>query len=153
MPQWLQWALIIGGLIVIACLLLIIIRQMKDLRASRHRTGVAEAFQKDRRDTMIESIRILAKAVEADQVEYSEACLRIKGLLDHVAPEVLEQAPYRIFLEVFEKLQHMPTHQARLDTESRFLAKMDKERFEIEKIRADAIRRAATAIRHHQFEF
>ncbi|HTN34291.1 MAG TPA: DUF2489 domain-containing protein [Marinobacter sp.] len=151
MPQWLEWSLILGGLVIIACLLVVISHQTKNLREARHKAEKAETFQKNRRDSMIESIRIIAMAVEADQVEYSEACLRIKGLLDHVAPELLDQAPYRIFFEVSEKLQHMPTHQARLDTEARFLAKMDKERFEIEKMHADAIRRAATAIRHHQF--
>jgi flagellar biosynthesis/type III secretory pathway M-ring protein FliF/YscJ len=151
MPQWLQWSLIAGGLVVIVCLLWIIIRQAKGIRDTRRRAEKAEAFQKERRDGMIESIRIIAMAVETDQVEYSEACLRIKGLLDHVAPELLEQSPYRVFLEVYEKLQHMPTHQARQETETRFVAKMDKERFEVEKMHADAIRRAATAIRHHQF--
>jgi hypothetical protein len=152
MPQWLQWFLIIGGLIVISGLLLVITRQTRELRETRRRTEKAEVFQKERREGMIESIRIIAMAVETDQVEYSEACLRIKGLLDHVAPELLEQSPYQVFLEVYEKLQYMPTHQARQDTEMRFVEKMDKERFAIEKQHADAIRRAATAIRHHQFE-
>lgn len=152
MPQWLQWSLIVGGLVIIVCLLWVIIRQAKGIRETRRRVEKAEAFQNERRDGMIESIRIIAMAVETDQVEYSEACLRIKGLLDHVAPKLLEQPPYRIFLEVHEKLQHMPTHQARQETETRFVAKMDKERLEIEKTHADAIRRAATAIRHHHFE-
>jgi hypothetical protein len=45
----------------------------------------------------------------------------------------------------------MPTHQARLETEPKFVSKMDKERYAIEQGHADEIRRAATAIRVHVF--
>src|SRR5690554_7783695 len=77
----------------------------------------AEEFQAKRRDEMIESIRIIALAVEEGQVEHSEACLRLKGLLDYVAPELLDQTPYRVFQEVHDKIQHMPTHRARKATD------------------------------------
>lgn len=152
MPQWLQWSLIIIGIVAIILLLGFIRREAVMLLEDRKRKNKADKFNKKRRLDMITSIQIIAVAVEEDQIEYSEACLRIKGLLDHVAPELLTQPPYQVFFEVFEKLQHMPTHQARLDTETRFLEKMDKERFEVEKTHADAIRRAATAIRNHQFK-
>ncbi|MBW7472306.1 DUF2489 domain-containing protein [Marinobacter sp. M216] len=152
MPSWLQWTLIIAGLIAITLLLAFIRRQVGTLSEGRRRRLKAEAFQQKRREDMIDSIRVIAMAVETEQVEYSEACLRIKGLLDHVAPELLEQTPFRVFQEVHEKLEHMPTHRARQATDTRFVEKMDKERFEVEKVHADEIRRAATAIRHHQFD-
>jgi len=152
MPLWLQWTLIIAGLFAIACLLWFIRKQAKVLSEGRRRQQKSQEFQAKRREDMIGSIRVIAMAVEEDQIEYSEACLRIKGLLDHVAPHLLEKAPFRIFQTVHEKLEHMPTHRARQATETRFVEKMDKERFEVEKAYADDIRRAATAIRHHQFE-
>lgn len=152
MPIWLQWTLIAAGLGVIALLLVFIFRQAKALADGKRRQAKATAFLEQRRQDMVESVRVIALAVEADQVEYSEACLRLKGLLDHLAPELLEQSPYRVFLEVHEHLQHMPTHRARQATETRFVEKMDKERFEIEKKYADEIRRAATAIRLHTFD-
>ena len=108
MPPWLQWTLIIAGLLAIALLVAFIGRQSRALQDSRRRQEKAESFQKERRDSMIESIRVLAMAVEENQVEYSEACLRIKGLLDHVAPELLDQSPFRVFQEVHEQIQHMP---------------------------------------------
>ena len=80
MPPWLQWTLIIAGLLAIALLVAFIGRQSRALQDSRRRQEKAESFQKERRDSMIESIRVLAMAVEENQVEYSEACLRIKGL-------------------------------------------------------------------------
>lgn len=152
MPQWLQWTLIIVGVFAIALLLAFIRRQTNTLSESRRRQEKADAFNQKRREDMISSIQVIAMAVESDQVEYSEACLRLKGLLDHVAPELLEQPPFSVFQDVHEKLKHMPTHQARQDTDTRFVEKMDKERFEVEKAHAEEIKRAATAIRHHPFD-
>lgn len=152
MPSWLQWTLIIAGLLAIALLVAFIGRQFRALQNSRRRQEKAESFQKERRDSMIESVRVLAMAVEENQVEYSEACLRIKGLLDHLAPELLDQPPFRVLQEVHDQIQHMPTHRARQETDARFVEKMDRERLAVEQEHADAIRRAATAIRHHLFQ-
>lgn len=147
MPQWLQWALIISGAIAIALLAGFILRQMRTLQANKRRQEKTETFQKERRAKMVESIQVLAMAVEAEQMEYSEACLRIKGLLDHVKPELLEQSPFDVFREVHDLIQHMPTHQARQDTETRFVEKMDRERLAIEEAHASRIREAAAALR------
>ncbi|MDN6318823.1 MAG: DUF2489 domain-containing protein [Marinobacter sp.] len=151
MPQWLQWSLIIAGVIAIIVLLGFIRKQMVTLAESRRRQKKAEVFQAKRRKDMVDSIRVIAMAIEEEQVEYSEGCLRIKGLLDHVAPELMEKPPFKVFMEVYEQLRHMPTHQARQDTDARFVAKMDKERFAVERKHSDEIRRAATAIRNHSF--
>ncbi|EON91064.1 hypothetical protein MARLIPOL_15482 [Marinobacter lipolyticus SM19] len=151
MPVWLQWTLIIAGLIAIAVLSAFIVRQARLLKTYRKRADKNRAFQSERRQSMVESIHVIAMAVEEDQVEYSEACLRLKGLLDHVAPELLAQSPFRVFQEVYDQIQHMPTHRARQATNTRFIEKMDKERRTIEEKNADAIRRAATALRHHTF--
>ncbi|MDX1799756.1 MAG: DUF2489 domain-containing protein [Marinobacter sp.] len=151
MPVWLQWILIATGLLAILLLALFIRGQTKAIRHSRRTRARNEAFQATRRESIIESIQVLAMAVEQDQVEYSEACLRIKGLLEHVAPDLLTRPPFRIFQEMHDKMQHMPTHQARQDTDQRFVEKLDRERFALEQKHADEIRRAATAIRHHSF--
>ncbi|MBE03444.1 DUF2489 domain-containing protein [Marinobacter lutaoensis] len=151
MPPWLQWTLIIAGLAVIGLLLAFIRRQLKLLGDDRRRRQKTEALQRQRREHMIESIRVIALAVEEDQIETSEACLRLKGLLDHVAPELLERAPFQIFLEVHEKLKHMPTHRARRQADPELLATMDEERFAVEARHAEAILEAARAIRHFPF--
>lgn len=151
MQSWQQWLLIAFGLIAIVFLAVFVYRQTYALGVDQRRSKKVEEFVRNRRESMIESIRILAQAVEVNQVEYSEACLRIKGLLDHVEPTLLHKSPFAIFQRMHDKLQHMPTHQSRLETESRFVNKMDKERLAIEQEHADEIRRAATAIRTHEF--
>lgn len=152
MPRGLQLVIIAIGLVAIAILLFYIWRQSRAIAEQRLRQKKTEEFQAKRRDEMIESIRIIAMAVEEDQVEYSEACLRLKGLLDYVAPELLETSPYRVFQAVHDKIQHMPTHRARQGTDAKFVQKMDKERFAVEEEHSDEVRRAATAIRHHRFD-
>lgn len=152
MSQWMQWVLIAAGVVAIALLARFIWQRTRLMRQQTQREARTQAFQNERREQMIESVRVLAMSVEQDQVEYSEACLRIKGLLDHLDPALLEQTPYRVFQEMHDALEHMPTHQARQDTASRFVRKLDAQRFELEQTHADAIRRAATAIRHHTFK-
>ncbi len=152
MPRGLQLVIIALGLIAIAVLLYYIWRQSRAIAEHRQRQRKTEEFQAKRRDEMIESIRIIAMAVEEDQVEYSEACLRLKGLLDYIAPELLEKSPFYVFQTVHDKIQHMPTHRARQSTETKFVQKMDKERLAVEKEHADEVRRAATAIRHYRFD-
>lgn len=152
MPRGLQLSFIVVGLVVIGILLFYIWRQSRVLNENRMRQKKAEEFQAKRRDEMIESIRIIALAVEEGQVEHSEACLRLKGLLDYVAPELLDQAPYRVFQEVHDKIQHMPTHRARKATDSALVKEMDEERFAVEKQHAGEVRQAATAIRHYRFD-
>ncbi len=151
MPQWLQWSLIIAGLVAIVLLLVFIRRHALLISEGRKRDNKARAFQARRRQEMIESVQVIAMAIEADQVEYSEACLRLKGLLDHIEPELLDQSPFHVFQQVHDQLQHMPTHRARQATDTRFVEKMDRERFAVEKQHADEIRRAATALRLHRF--
>lgn len=152
MDERLQWLLIVLGLVAIAALGALIYRQSRTLRAARQSRDQQDAYTRKRREECIQSIRVLAMTIEQNQVEYSEACIRIKGLLDYVAPELLESEPYAIFQKVYEETRHMPTHEARLETDRRFIRKLDKQRFAIERRHQEAIRAAATAIRHYPFE-
>lgn len=152
MPRGLQLVFIIIALVVIGLLLAYIWRQSKALSEQRLRDRKTEQFQAKRRDEMVESIRVIAMAIEANQVEYSEGCLRLKGLLEHVEPELLEKPPFQVFQEVHDKISHMPTHRARKMTDSQTLEKMDQERLAVEQEHADDIRQAATTIRHYRFD-
>ncbi|MDC0663989.1 DUF2489 domain-containing protein [Marinobacter sp. SS21] len=151
MPIGLQWTLIVLGLIAIVLLAAFIGRQLRLLRKDKALKRKHAAFQAQRRTQIVESIRVLAMAIEENQVEYSEACLRLKGLLELIDPELLTQAPYQVFQQVHDQIQHMPTHQTRQDTDLKFIRKLDKDRFAIESQHAEAIQRAASALRQHPF--
>lgn len=149
MSLLMQWVVIILGLAVSAGLLWFILRQLKKHQFLQRAREKTRALQQKRRDSMIESIRLLAMTTEQEQVEYSEACIRIKGLLDHVAPQLLSQEPYTVFQLMYEKTEHMPTHQARKQADPVLIRQLDEERFALEKEHGEAIHRAAEAIRTH----
>ena len=136
MPPWLQWTLISAGLLTIVLLGLFIRHRVSLLRRHQRAQAKTQALQQERTASMIDSIRVLAMAIEQD----------------HVSPELLQQTPYRVFQDMHAALDHMPTHQSRQDTDPQFLKKMDEQRFALEKEHSDAIRRAATAIRHYNFQ-
>lgn len=151
-PETLQWTLIGVGTIAIAVLIFVIQRQWRRLRHVRRAQEHTRRLQQERRDSMIESIRILAMTLEQEQVEPSEGCIRIKGLLDHVAPELLAQKPYDVFQVMYEKTEHMPTHEARRQADPKLISRLDEERFALEAQYADSIQEAAVAIRFHRFD-
>lgn len=152
MPPILQWVLIGIGAVAIAGLSFFILRQWRRLRQQKRAAERTRALQIERRDSMIESIRILAMTLEQEQVEPSEGCIRIKGLLDHVAPELLRHSPYDVFQTMYEKTEHMPTHEARKQADPKLIRRLDDERFALEADHASAIREAAVAIRYYRFD-
>ena len=150
--ETLQWTLIVIGVAAIAVLIYVIQCHWRRLRQFRKAQEHTRQLQQQRRDSMIESIRILAMTLEQEQVEPSEGCIRIKGLLDHVAPELLAQKPYNVFQILYEKTEHMPTHEARRQADPKLINRLDEERFALEAEYADNIQEAAVAIRFHRFD-
>ncbi|TDT44505.1 uncharacterized protein DUF2489 [Halospina denitrificans] len=151
-PETLQWTLIAVGVVAIAVLIYVIQRHWRRLSQFRKAQEHTRELQQRRRDSMIESIRILARTIEEEQVEPSEGCIRIKGLLDHVAPDLLSQKPFNVFQTIYEKTEHMPTHDARRQADPKLISRLDEERFALEAEYADHIQEAAVAIRFHRFE-
>lgn len=152
MPLAVQWTLIILGLAASAGLVWYIQRQRRQLKSIHQSRAKTRALQAKRRESMIESIRLLAMTAEQEQVEYSEACIRIKGLLDHVAPHLLAREPFSIFQRMYEKTEHMPTHEARKQADPELIRQLDEERFALEREHGEAIHRAVVAIRGFDFE-
>ena len=149
MPSNLEWILIVIGLMVCAGLATLIVRQSRELRNTRRERRVVSAVEAERRDSMLTSLRVLAMSIEQDQVEASEACIRIKRLLDHIEPGLLAQPPFTVFEEMYEATRHMPTHQTRMDTDPRFVQKLDRQRHALERQHRDRILEAAHALRQH----
>ena len=55
---------------IVTALLVFITRRASQLREHRRQQARQRAFQAERRQNMVESIRILAMAIEENQVEY-----------------------------------------------------------------------------------
>ncbi len=151
MPTSIQWTIIFASGALILWLLWFIHRQQQTL--SRHRRQEKEQFDRYQahRDRAIESIQVLARAMLAGQVELSEGCIRVKVLLDSVAPELHDDERFSIFNHLYSQTQHMPTHQARKEVDKRFLFKLDKQRWQLENDHKVEILTASKALLEHHF--
>lgn len=100
--------------------------------------------------TMSEHVRtslyVLGKSILDDQIELSEACIRIKVLLDNASPGWHTEPELVVFSRMYDGMAHMPTHQARQDTDKRFIHKLDQQRFRLEREHRDDIRAAAQVL-------
>lgn len=98
-----------------------------------------------------DSIRHIAKFVVEEQAELSECCIRIKVLLDHVAPDYHEDPRFSIFNKMYDATAHMPTHQARKDTDKKQIKQLDEERFQLEAAHKEEIIEASQTLLSQTF--
>lgn len=99
-----------------------------------------------------QSIKHIAQFMVEEQVELTEGCIRIKVLLDHVAPQLHEDEVFNIFSIMYKATEHMPTHQARKDADKKLIKKLDLERFKLEAQHKDRILDASNALLKHSFQ-
>lgn len=152
MSTMFQWLLIVIGLAMSAALIFYIVKRSGELKRRRREQQRRDKSQRQRRQDAIQSVRVLAMTIEQDQVDLSEASIRIHGLLQVLAPDLLEQHPYRIFREMAEETAHMPTHEKRQESDKRFIQRLDLQRAALEEKHASTIREAASAIRRYSFD-
>lgn len=113
-----------------------------------------KAYEKEvaeKKDNAVNSIKVIAQCMIDEQVELSEGCIRIKVLLDHVAPQLHEDDRYSVFIKMYNATEHMPTHEARKQTDKRTIFKLDQERFKLEEDNQDEILKASRAILEYSF--
>ena len=146
-----QWILIITGMIACGGLLFYIHRQYRRLAVHQRQEEAQQAKVEQQRQMTIESIQVLARTMLAGQVELSEGCIRIKVLLDAVAPELHQDQSFAIFNKLYTDIEHMPTHEARKAVDKRFLFKLDKQRWQLENNYKVEILAASKKILEHTF--
>lgn len=115
---------IIAGLGVYAGKLLFLLRQQKQ----KHK-----AMKQQHLNDTLESIHLIAKAVSQGQCELSEGTIRLCVLLERFGVEDgAEQFPH--LHDLYARIKHMPTHQARkaLSKQERFKMDQARERYEQE---------------------
>lgn len=134
------WALLLAllGIAVIAVLAFYAGRMLAQLRRQNDRQ---HQLITQRNERLQVSIVTIAKAMDQAQCELSEGALRLVVLLDH---RVDSQKPnyvakYPGLHAMYERIKHMPTHEARKQYPKAEIRKLDKEREGYEKELAEAI--------------
>lgn len=146
MTTTIQWLLIGAGLLICLGLVWFILRQLRVLRNARQVRLERESRQIRQRLYLVESVRVLARSMLEDQIELSEGCIRIKVLLDNLAPELHQDPRFQIFQTMYDAMAHMPTHEVRQQTDKRFVRKLDHQRYSLEREHRQAIRVAAETL-------
>lgn len=151
-----QSALIVVGLVIIAALVWLISRQLKAQREAREAQqrilDEVSAKAQQQRDYLIESVKVIASAMGDGQCELTEGCIRLKKLLDHLAPYLHEHETFSIINQMYEATKHMPIldEWKKLKIKQRF--DYTREREKLEQQHRDAVVSAAKALSHYRFE-
>ena len=155
MSQEVQLLGIVVGLAVIALLLFVIVRQLRSQREQRQaHQQVLEDMQaqtQKQRDYLLDSVRVISMAMQDEQCELAEGCIRLKVLLDHLAPYLHEHQDFSIFNEMFESTKHMPILEEwkKLNINQRFQLTQEREALELQ--HKAKILDAASKLSHYQF--
>lgn len=143
MSELLIGTLTLAGLIISLFLLKYIFSTLKKMK-SLEVIQQAQQTQADKKlvDTRLsatQSIKVIAQCMLDEQIELSEGCIRIKVLLDHVAPEFHDDPYFKIFAQIYDATRHMPTHEARKEADKKLIMRLDLERMTLEQDNEEAI--------------
>lgn len=156
MNHTLIYSLIAAGLIVIALLLTVIFRQLRQEKARKRKqeTDEARLLQQleERQAYLSESIRLVAGAIlHDDKMSATEGCIRLKVLLENYRPQLLQEDSLGVIVQMHDKTSHIP-----IKDEWKALPKTLRQSYlqEMEQLEAqhmDAIRGAARALSSGQY--
>lgn len=135
---WWAWLLVVVAVIIVAVLAFVAGRLLGRLQDQNKRRDAA--IQK-RNERLHESIVTIAKAMDQGQCPLSEGALRLVVLLDLRVEEgkPVYSERYRGLHTMYERIKHMPTHEARKQYPKSEIRKMDDEREGYEKELEDVI--------------
>lgn len=126
LPVW-AWVAAAFGVVIIVALAFYAGRLLGQLKQQNQRRDAALT---KRNENLHESIVTIAKAMEQGQCPLSEGALRLVVLLD-LRVESLEAkyaTRYPALHDMYERIKHMPTHDARKQYPKQEIRKMDAER-------------------------
>jgi len=155
MSETTQWLWLIAGVLAIGGLVAVIRAQLSGHRATQQahadRLAALQAEAQKQRDYLEESVRVIASAIRDEQCEVAEGCIRLKKLLDHLAPYLHEHQAFAVFNQVYELTKHLPIRDdwKQLKPNQRMAYRTELEL--IEKQHKDSVQAAAAALLSHKF--
>ncbi|RUO47984.1 DUF2489 domain-containing protein [Pseudidiomarina donghaiensis] len=126
LPLW-AWIAAVVGIVIICALAFYAGRLLGQLKQQNQRRDYALA---KRNENLHESIVTIAKAMDQGQCPLSEGALRLVVLLDLrvESNEAKYATRYPALHDMYERIKHMPTHEARKQYPKQEIRKMDSER-------------------------
>ncbi|GAA4354359.1 DUF2489 domain-containing protein [Kangiella marina] len=123
------------------------------LRSQRAHKKVTEAAfakkQHSQMSSVVGSIVDISKAMQQEQCPVIEGCVRLKVLIDQLRLSEDEKKPFEIYYTVYDKTEHIPTHQAWTELEKQQQMKFTKEMMMVEAEHRDEIKEAVDKTVEH----
>ena len=127
------WSLFIVGCLIIAGLGFYAGQLL--YRLKRQNEQVSD-LKRDRIEHIESSIQTIAFAMTSEQCEPSEGSIRLAVLLENyiqvTGQPINAENQYPFIFELYNKIKHMPTHEARKMFSKKEIRQMDKERLRYE---------------------
>lgn len=106
-------SLLILFILISAALVALIVRLLRKEAAQKalqvDQNNAVEQQSQDQRTYLVESIKIIARSIVARQCPQSEGCLRIKVLIDNLAPQLHHDPDLKVIEQVYQAIEHIPT--------------------------------------------
>lgn len=118
---------------IMAVSLWFIFRQLKLNKMRKQRIIDGEARYLEERQKRIDSIEVLLKVANTDEMGWIEASIRIKNLLDQLGVDLSDHEDISAFYIVTESTMHIPTHE-----QWNLLSKEAKKKFRNEMAKCEA---------------
>lgn len=135
------------SLAIYATYLLIKLRQQK--RTMKTAESDFAIKQQDQMKTVVESIVSIAKVMQQEQCPPVEGCIRLKVLIDQLRMDEESRKPFSIFYTIYDKTEHIPTHQAWVELEKRQKMAFTREMMVLEEKYEEEIKRGVNdAVEH-----
>lgn len=126
-------------------------RQRIRLKNNQQRIENLQVMLQEQYKHRVDSIRVIANAMDEGQCEFSEGCIRLKMLIDQLDPQLLEREEFAIIGVIYAETEHMPIKEDWKNLDKKVKTKLTNERITLEGKHHDAIAAAVKALRQHQF--
>jgi non-ribosomal peptide synthetase component E (peptide arylation enzyme) len=105
--------------------------KLKKINAQREKEIAHYVKKEQERIAFVkDSLKTISMAFLQKQCEASEACIRLRMLIDRV--EFVSNEDYPVIFEMYEEIRHFKTHEARNAMTAKDKFEEDKQRFAIE---------------------
>lgn len=124
-------AILLGVIFILSILVAVYYQRFQLIKKAKAKL-VADMTknEQERLSFVSESLRTIALAFVQNQVEASEACIRLRMLIDRY--EFIRNEDYPYIFSMYEKIKHFKTHETRNAMSKTDRFEEDKSRFKIE---------------------
>ena len=133
-----QTEIVIVALLSLFCVIMLTVvlllwrRQRTRFKDNQQRIENLQVMLQEQYQHRVDSIRVIANAMDEGQCEFTEGCIRLKMLIDQLDPTLLEREELAIISHIYAETEHMPIKEDWKQLDKKIKTKLTNERFALE---------------------